>query len=427
MDEDGPTVPPGEQDHGVADGIEGRRSGRNNLPPRHSNGRNFTTTMSIASDPENFLYAGRIRKGPSAPFGDDDLEDTNHEDFAGQAGDDADNELTLSDRLDPDMLTIGQDQLSINTPVDSRPRQPSLTQSRKSMDFDLTFEDLHSDPDNVALPLSESSARVSTRPSTRPPSRGAMIKAKRKAIYDRSFSTNTILYNPIDQSDVQSTTISKIPTATSKESKPALSAATALQEIPTNPTPSNRKTGKQRRPIPTERGNLSPNQNISQPFLSQEATRTARKPYSFDIVSDLGDNKPPAGGYMATMPASFGTDMEFMTRDINHTNNKNNIKNINNNNDNNNNVNSKNNNDNEQQRRISKLMLARMTTLEESFREVLREVKDWRHHQGDADDDDDDGDAASSESLPSSLLAVPIAGRDRDRDRDRGGKGFKKV
>ncbi len=36
---------------------------------------------------------------------------------------------------------------------------------------------------------------------------------------------------------------------------------------------------------------------------------------------------------------------------------------------------------NDDQQRMSKLMLARMNGLEESFREVLKEVKDWRKEE----------------------------------------------
>lgn len=113
---------------------------------------------------------------------------------------------------------------------------------------------------------------------------------------------------------------------------------------------------------------------------------------------------------MATMPASFGTHMEFMSRSrLPNNKNKSNPSN-----NNNNNINTSSNNDNEEQRRMTKLMLSRMNTLEQSFREVLHEVKDWRRN-----------DTVSSDSQRTTLLAVPISARRGGGGSSQDVKGFK--
>lgn len=87
---------------------------------------------------------------------------------------------------------------------------------------------------------------------------------------------------------------------------------------------------------------------------------------TMDLGSDIGDNKAIGGGYIGAIPNSFATQMAFATGAMRAGQAA---------------------GGNEDQQRMSKLMLARMNTLEEGFREVLKEVKDWRRDETRSADD----------------------------------------
>lgn len=81
---------------------------------------------------------------------------------------------------------------------------------------------------------------------------------------------------------------------------------------------------------------------------------------AFDLASDLGDNKAAPNSGIAGMPASFATQMAFADR-------LRRMKSV-----------ERREEREEDDRRMSKLVLARMNTLEEGFREMLKEVKDMK-------------------------------------------------
>lgn len=93
-------------------------------------------------------------------------------------------------------------------------------------------------------------------------------------------------------------------------------------------------------------------------------------PVPLDIVSDLGDNKAVGGGFIGAVPASFATQMGYASNGMRAraTNGQD--------------------GSDDDQRMMSRLMLARMNNMEEGFREVLKEVKEWR--KGDAASTGDD-------------------------------------
>lgn len=93
---------------------------------------------------------------------------------------------------------------------------------------------------------------------------------------------------------------------------------------------------------------------------------------ALDLASDLGDNRPTNFGGFGAFPASFGTQFEMDARG------KAILKN----------------GSDEESKRMSRIMLARMTTLEEGFRDVLKEVKGLKASDG-----------APSTSPPSEIAA----------------------
>lgn len=77
---------------------------------------------------------------------------------------------------------------------------------------------------------------------------------------------------------------------------------------------------------------------------------------ALDLASDLGDNRHgPDFGALGALPASFTTQLEMAARMRNRQGSE-----------------------DEESNRVSRIMLARMTTLEEGFRDVLKEIKGFR-------------------------------------------------
>lgn len=105
--------------------------------------------------------------------------------------------------------------------------------------------------------------------------------------------------------------------------------------------------------------------NIHNVLRLDALERERRRPsLALDLASDLGDNKAAGGGLVGAMPASFATQMDFSNRMRQLQKERGEEE------------------DREAQQRLSRLMLARMNTLEEGFREVIREVKDWSRTGG---------------------------------------------
>jgi hypothetical protein len=77
------------------------------------------------------------------------------------------------------------------------------------------------------------------------------------------------------------------------------------------------------------------------------------------LGSDIGDNKAIGGGFVGAVPSSFATQMAYATGGLRRP-----AADI-----------------NDSQDMLSKLMLSRMKTLEEGFREVIKEVKDLRREE----------------------------------------------
>jgi hypothetical protein len=345
---EGPVDAPAEQDRRIVDRLERRRATSRRLTPGRFARRDFSTQMSIASDPEV------INTGGTTNLNEDNNEwlDTSQEDLARQTGDDGDDELVTNDEVDETATPNSRQQVN-NTmepedyfqplaPGISRMRQPSNAGTQSSLDFTTSYNN------EPQLPT-----RLS-RPPTRPPSRSAIAKPKVRTAHNRNLSTNTILYNPIASLGASSSSdMTRLVYNKGRESgKSTAKNLTPPNEPKESSSPISKKAAKRARPVLPGRDAFQSAPNLA--GILAPSKKPQKHPYQFDIVSDLGDNKAVAGNYMNGMPASFGTHMEFLSRSAGNEHS------------------------NEEQRRMGKLMLARMNTLEEGFREVLREVKDWR-------------------------------------------------
>lgn len=78
-----------------------------------------------------------------------------------------------------------------------------------------------------------------------------------------------------------------------------------------------------------------------------------RPSLEMDLVSDIGDNRAIGGGYVGALPASFAAQLAEGLGGSRHSKAQ-----------------------KEEQERFTKIMMARMSSLEEGFREVIHEMRD---------------------------------------------------
>ena len=97
-------------------------------------------------------------------------------------------------------------------------------------------------------------------------------------------------------------------------------------------------------------------------MLMFEADPVHRTNFAMELGSDIGDNKAMGGGFVGAVPSSFATQMAYATGALRAGQ-------------------AVAASGNEDQRMMGRLMLTRMNTLEEGFRDMLSEVKRWRKEE----------------------------------------------
>ncbi|KAF1993045.1 hypothetical protein P154DRAFT_528058 [Amniculicola lignicola CBS 123094] len=221
------------------------------------------------------------------------------------------------------------------TPMTIRPRTPART------------------PAVGSIPSSGYHMSRNVSPSKKP--------NRSKPSHSRNMSTNTVVFSPSKESLAQMSR----PTSPSKAVRASTSrSGTATPgRIPAN---DGRRTPKRSTMVPPPatrarailppRGLAGGASNLTG-FLATDHQR--REPsfnaVALDLASDLGDNRHvPDFGNLGGLPASFTTQFEMAAR-----------------------ARARQGSDDESNR-MSRIMLARMTTLEEGFRDVLKEVKGLR-------------------------------------------------
>ena len=342
----GTASPPQEQDSTLFDKLETRRARRR---PQATNRRsttqsqNFTeATFSIASEPEDLGFSDfpqrprfYRRRTSAVP----NLSPINLP------------EETDVDRYgDDELLTHDDDEKSA-----TENREPWTEFNRRDQFSEPDGDYFQRTPTNkIKIPSLPSSYRVATpKPSEAAAARADVYKPVRRT-HARNFSTNTVLYDPPAQVlDSSSSPSRKEVTAQNSSRNTGTGSGTRTPVTPGHRTP--------KRQIPARVRPIMPARNImkSAPdlagLLSFNNDPSTRRNFSMDIGSDIGDNKAIGGGFVGAVPASLATQMEFAKyRDSRKTA------------------------ETDDQNRMSKLMLARMNNLEEGFRDILQEVKDWR-------------------------------------------------
>ena len=359
MGPNGTASPPVEQDRSVVDRLEARRLAHRRSQAlirrrQGGRGRSFTeATMSVVSDPEEFVSGGNSHR-PLYRHESIDLPAMSMDDLPEQTDADGDDELVTND--EDENMTLDRR----NNPVENSSRVHVNDRNQREDYFQQTPTAKPRVPYESTIWPSRS---AKYEPSAKDPeSNHSTIHRPSRAAHSRNVSINTILFDPLPRkADSSSSSPSRKVVTAKNSAKSTASGSGAL-----TPASAGRRTSKRTnhiRPIMPPRTAFQSAPDLAGMLMLD--ARQARKPsLAFDIGSDIGDNKAVGGGFV---PASFATQMAFVTGALR--------------------AGQATAGSNDDQRMMSKMMMARMTNLEEGFRDVIKEVKDWRKGEAVSADD----------------------------------------
>ncbi|MCJ1465878.1 hypothetical protein MMC07_004497 [Pseudocyphellaria aurata] len=341
MGPEGTASPPKEQDRAILDRLEARRLAhrQSQLALRHrgKRERNFTTaTMSVMSDPEDFVGGGY----PDRALYRRELSDVPPKQLNNlpeQTDADGDDELVSNDEDE-------------NTSLD---RQPIETLKLRQNDSPTPEEGYFQHTPTAKAKLPQFSSSLSSNHSKEQshgrvtPVRGDIQRPGRG--HGRIPSTITVVHDPIPQPNDSSSSPSRKAITTRNSAKNTGTGSGAM-----TPASAGRRTPKGQHP-----GLVRPLQIMPPKSAFQ----------LMELGSDIGDNNAVGGGFIGAVPSSFATQMAFATDAVRLGQEA---------------VAS----GNEDLRMMVKLLLARMNGMDEKFREVLKEVKDWRKEESRSVGDD---------------------------------------
>jgi hypothetical protein len=331
---------PMEQDRAVVDRLEMKRQARQSTLLRH---RGISANRSAASDPAEFMSSGNFHDQRSHDF------PASHDEAANGDGDD---ELNTHD--DDEGLTLD--------------RAPTRASSHTSFDKESGTEDYFTTPRAARLGVPQLPSSVSSRANpvhdaTLVPPRSSPLSRQRRS-HDRNMSTNTILYNPVN--DRQSS-------ASPPKSRPLTaklySNVNSGTHTPTGSGGNGHRTPKNSiyskanpRPIIPSRQNFQsvPNLNLDTRLATARTKQIRHRRSSLEMgMSELGfENNAP--GMVGGVPSSFQTQMALATGGLKGFGGR------------------QGNEGEDTDGMMGRLMLARMKTLEEGFAEVVKEFRGMR-------------------------------------------------
>ena len=347
--------PPLEQDRKVVDKLERRHASRH-LHPMNSRRRNFSRrTMSIASDPEDFMTNADILSPGRSPL-HEQITSSQLEGPSQYTDADGDDELPTDDYDEDDRETMDR---ASQAPVhDELPSHPVLNPTdyftRRSTPLARTPEASES------FEAGREGINSQPRSGVDTPSRSSVKQSRRQHL--RNASSATMIYRPVDSG-----------TEASDAPFPALARNTATAPVSGAVSPVTKSTSggaglrspaKRPKGLPARMRPILPTKDDpafrSAPdlagLLGMRPAKRQERPrggsLEMDLVSDIGDNKAIGGGYVGAIPASFATQMFASTNAREKQERK------------------------EEQERFSRLMMARMNSLEEGFREVIHEMRE---------------------------------------------------
>ena len=378
VDED--VVSPPAEDRSVVERLENRRiaqrqaSGRGSRILRRPRTYSRFSTRSAASDPEEFV-AREMMFSPS-PLPTSSAQETPQVDGPAQQTDvDGDDERATNDNDNDDTVTL--DPRSVNSPEKVTTIEPGTVRrldyfsakgspEKNGLELSKSPSDAHR-PQSTPLRVEKSSPDRST--PTRPHDK------HRPNHHLRNASSATVVYKPVNDDGTSQPSFgdqhNSRPSSASGHSKDHLPTGTHTpisKNASTNATgrPRAQKRGTQGPPrlrpiMPTkDNAGFSSTPNLAGLVMMKDRAQDQRRPsLDMDLVSDIGDNKPMGGGYVGAIPASFATQMAYATGGMGRHKER-----------------------NEEQDMISRIMMARMNSLEEGFREVVHEMRENLKRQG---------------------------------------------
>ncbi|KAK4895402.1 hypothetical protein LTR27_006466 [Elasticomyces elasticus] len=367
--EGGPS-PPLEQPRSVLERLEHRRPtfrrAATSDRSRPKRGRDFSATRSLGSDPDSRSLTVRrpqpIEEESEEPV---DMSTDTLPQETDADGDDENNEE--SDQATP---AIGESAISV------------VGKENQTPGGDDSESEYYHTPTASKSPYMQTSSAVkgNLRDSvdllhagnTAYPPRAAALRTK---THGRNASSGTVLFAPQgDDSEATHPVRSSRPT-TAKLTNSGGTTTPNIRKVLASgqQTPKPKGAGAARaRPILPPRMRTAPINGFGMSFL--DIAQQARRAPSFnaralDLASEIGDNKWAGGidaGGISGMPASFSEQMlreRDMEREMDRKRDE------------------KRRHDEEQEKgMVNRIMLARMHTLEEGFREVLKEIKDMSHN-----------------------------------------------
>ena len=328
----GGASPPAEQPRSILEHLEGGRPGLFRSHTSHASGlRARSMARSFTSDPDE----RRPSSGPRKPRTAADS------DLLGMSIDEpvlADDELNSNDEEhEQATLQHGSDKENQRKRI-LRPRTPSIKfREQVAPSSVLRNRKLGSSPGPA---------------SSSPPVTSANLRR-----HNRESSTQTILFNPVPN---ESTASSPPHSPTRFDRRRTTRPGTALKTIPSAPT--SPPIGKAQRPRDIPRG------GSSLQMLPQQQTRNKSVPnlntllhdrgpsydaVALDLASDIGDNRVNDPG-AAFLSSSFQTQMMRGMDSMRRRQ------------------------DADENSAMNRIMLARMNNLEQGFKDMLKEVKEWR-------------------------------------------------
>lgn len=360
MGDDEEVTPPQEDAQSVLDRLESRarpylRRSKTSGQSRRRHPLSFT--RSVASEPDDsFITFPRPIMEEEEPVLNDDNPQQTDADGDDELLTQADDNDSISDHQtitknlqisgkenqEPKAVYETSEDEFFRTPVVSRPKTPARTPARTRSSSDTSMPEVRMSPGR-----------------------------KNKPGHARNTSSSTILFSPTKETmDVSR------PATPGKRLKPSSRSGTATPgrldgpvssgtKTPKRPPPfthiSHASTSRARAILPPDTGRKTP--NLSNFIALERQNRTPSfNAVALDLASDLGDNNNnPNFGNLNSIPASFTTHFELAARARQEAR-----------------MERKASDTESDSNRMSRIMLARMTTLEEGFRDVLKEVKGLR-------------------------------------------------
>ncbi|RNJ53422.1 hypothetical protein D7B24_001944 [Verticillium nonalfalfae] len=345
--------------------------------------RQFSDLRSAASDPADMMSQGHPAIGASLPRNEKNFR--RGEEVKDQTDADGDDELVTNDEEEEDEMTNAGDH--------QRTRYERHTEQE---DYFTTAQATHYHAPKTSSQGSNGKTPMAGSPRT----------ANRRALHNRTLSTNTILYAPQPARREPSVSSASPPEPTTVRSRP-LSARASIIEVPSgsghrSPRRQLYMTSVKPRPImpPRDLVQTAPNRAGLIPVESRQRLGGVRRLSSIDL-SAMSDNTnlmapdDPNGA----VPSSFQTQMAMaLMKDSRLAGGRS--------------------SDAADRDRMSRLVLARMKTLEESFADVARELRGLKTNSNSTAPPTRHNSSGEDNSKASRSSIADAAGRDRRKGPD---------